>query len=536
MARHLVRLPLVAAVLASVLAAGAAVVPPAAAPVAPFLAPLLRALDAPVAYAADDLAISTRARYVVDPDDGVVRVTVNVSATNEKPNAANGGAVTRFYYDTVNLGVQPEATRFRATRDGVALGVSSQRREGYRLVTIRLPRDLYYGQTTEVRLTYDLPGGKPRSASDVRVGPAFASFLAWAFGDRGTVRIDVPPAFEVDISGGEMERSTTDSGVQVFRASTANAIEWFAWVNARNDDGLTREQVDLPGGEEIIVRAWPDDTRWRRRVVTLLADGVPELTRRIGLAWPVDGALSVLEIHTPLLEGYAGFYNPQTDEITISEDLDDVTIIHEASHAWFNRDLFAERWITEGLAETYATQVVDTLGGDAPGPGRVSRDSAVAFPLGSWPPPAAIESDEAGDREQYGYDAAHRVMRVIVERAGEDGMRDVFEAATERTTAYRGEADPERSTRPNDWRRFLDLTEALAGAEGIDAILAEWALTPEDAATLDERSLARATYGALTSDGGTWAAPVLVRLAMDEWAFDEAARAMTTADRDPRST
>ncbi len=529
MRRPLVRLPLVAALLASALAAGAAVVPPAAAPVAPFLAPLLRALDAPVAVAAGDLAVATEARYVVDPEDGVVRVIVDITATNELPNDVSGGAVTRFFYDAVNLGVQPEAVRFRATQDDTTLAVTAERREGYRLVTVRLPQNLYYQQTTDIRLTFDLPGGKPRSSSDVRVGPAFASFLAWAFGDRGTIRVDVPPGFEVDVSGAAMEKTTTKSGVQVFRAATASAIEWFAWINARNDDGLTREQVDLPGGEEIVVRAWPEDTRWRRRVAALLADGVPELTRQIGLPWPVDGPLRVLEIHTPLLEGYAGFYNPQTDEITISEDLDDVTIIHEASHAWFNRDLFTERWITEGLAETYAAQVVDAIGGDAPGPGRVARDSAIAFPLGSWPPPAAIESEDAADREQYGYNAAYRVMRVIVERAGADGMRAVFDAATARTTAYRGEVDPERSTRPNDWRRFLDLTEELADAEGVDAIVARWALTPEEAAELDARTEARASYADLAGDGGTWAAPVVVRMAMDEWAYDVAGPAMATA-------
>ena len=32
------------------------------------------------------------------------------------------------------------------------------------------------------------------------MGSAFASFLAWSFGDAGTIRVDVPAAFEVDIS------------------------------------------------------------------------------------------------------------------------------------------------------------------------------------------------------------------------------------------------------------------------------------------------------------------------------------------------
>ena len=203
---------------------------------------------------------------------------------------------------------------------------------------------------------------------------------------------------------------STDSGTQVFRAETSNPLSWFAWVNARNDSGLTREQLDLAGGEVVLVRAWPEDSRWRRRVGRILRDGIPELTRRIGLPWPVDGSLSVLEIHTPLLEGYAGFYDPENDEITISEDLDDATIVHEASHAWFNQQLFTERWITEGLAETYAMEVVDAIGEDAPGRPAVDPEASVAFPLNDWPGPSPIKDDEASAREQFGYDAAYQVM------------------------------------------------------------------------------------------------------------------------------
>ncbi len=108
-------------------------------------------------------------------------------------------------------------------------------------------------------------------------------------------------------------------------------------------------------------------------------------------------------MHTPLLEGYAGFYDPETDEITISEDLDDLTIIHEASHAWFNRSLFTERWITEGLADEYAARVLRELDRGYPDPPASSPTEEAAFPLSDWPPPAAIRDEESQDRESYGY-------------------------------------------------------------------------------------------------------------------------------------
>jgi hypothetical protein len=531
MRRAPTRPTLVASVLGFALAVGMAVVPPAAAPVAPdALRPWLAAIDAPAALAAGDLGIRTSSRYVVVPDKGVVRVVVNVTATNEKPDTTVGGATTRYYYDGVNLGIQPEARNLRATQDGAPVRVDVSDRDGYRLVAARFRRGLFFGQQATVRLQFDLPAGKPRSDSDVRVGPAFASFLAWSFGDRGKVRIDVPKGFDVDISGAELAKSTTDAGTQVFRAETGNPLSWFAWVNARNDEGLTRERLDLASGEAVLVRAWPEDSRWRRRVGRILAEGIPELTRRIGLPWPVDGSLSVLEIHTPLLEGYAGFYDPKTDEITISEDLDDVTIVHEASHAWFNQQLFTERWITEGLAETYAAEVVDAIGGASPGRPTVSPDAAVAFPLNEWPGPSPIKDDAASAREQFGYDAAHQVMAEIVAGAGDEGMQRVFAAADAGTTAYGGETPPERTTLTgNDWRRFLDLTEQLGGATGVANLLETWALTDDQEALLPAREHARDAFEALAADADGWAAPVAVRLAMDGWRFEEAGPGIAAA-------
>jgi hypothetical protein len=529
--RARLRPPFAAAALAVMLTAGAAVVAPAVAPSAGAPAiPFLAGLGPPVVRAADDVEIRTAARYVVDPGDAVVRVTVDVTAINRKPNAVSGGTITRYFYDGVNLGLQPEATHLRATQDGSAVKVTASSRDGYRLVTVLFRSTIYFQEKATVRLTFDLPGGKPRSKSDVRVGRAFATFVAWAFGDRGTVRVEVPKGFVADTSGSEMRRSAGSDGQQVFTATTAASLTWSALVNARNDDGLTHDQVALAGGDRIIVRGWPEDPRWRDRVASVLSDAVPELVKRIGLPWPVDGPLTVIEVHTPLLEGYAGLYDSASDRITISEDLDDATIVHEASHAWFNARLFTDRWINEGLAEEYASRVLVAGGAKASAPAAVKRTAAPAFPLNAWPPPAPI-SDKASDaREQYGYDASWTVVRAILKEAGEGGMRRVFSAAEEGTTAYVGDAAPEHSTLPSDWRRFLDLSEELGGAKGASALIAKWAATTDVQASIEARGAARTDYHALVAAGDAWAAPVVVRMAMDGWAFDRAGEAIRRAD------
>ena len=84
----------------------------------------------------------------------------------------------------------------RATSNGSSLRVGLQAKPTHRLITVRMP-DLYFRQSRDIRIEYSLPGGKPRSSSDIRVGEAFATFTAWALGDpgRGTVRVVMPNGF-----------------------------------------------------------------------------------------------------------------------------------------------------------------------------------------------------------------------------------------------------------------------------------------------------------------------------------------------------
>ena len=55
--------------------------------------------------------------------------------------------MTRYFYDSVNIGVQLEATHLRATQDGAPVRVSSSTRKNFRLVTIAF-RDPQIGRKT----------------------------------------------------------------------------------------------------------------------------------------------------------------------------------------------------------------------------------------------------------------------------------------------------------------------------------------------------------------------------------------------------
>ncbi|HEY7132201.1 MAG TPA: hypothetical protein VH440_08105, partial [Candidatus Limnocylindrales bacterium] len=450
-----------------------------------------------VLAAAEDLSITTATTYTLVPARDVVRVVVDVTARNQKPNLVSGGVVTKYFYDTFRLGIQPEAAAIKATSGGSSLPTTKRPRDGFNELEIRFRDSLFYNQAAKIHVTFDLPGGAPRSESEVRVGPAFATFTAWAFGDTGSVRIVVPAGFETETTGSDVTRSTAGSSTVFSATGIQDVPTWYATVNADRASALTNARIDLDGGEHLVVHAWPDDPTWKRQVTELLTKGLPELVDEIGLAWPVSGDLDVFEVHTPLLEGYAGIFFEGENRIEISEDLDDLTTLHESSHAWFNGDLFDGRWINEGFADTFASRTLSTLALGDWSPGDVSPTDRAAVPLNDWEFPGRIADDETDAREQYGYDAAWTVVRSITAEVGPDGMRDVLRAAQDHQIAYVGAGAPEPVSGPADWRRLLDLLDERGHSRTADEVFRRWVVSPDEAKQLDDRDTAREAYAGL---------------------------------------
>lgn len=504
--------------------------------VAALLAAVLLGPAAGSARAADDdgLDLVTSSSYRVDPEAGVVRVTVDVTATNDKPDLVrqtpNGTLTTRYFFDVAILVVHAEAASIRARTGNGNLRVEATPEEGFTALEVGLPSDLDFGETVEFTVTYDLPGGAPRSESDIRVGSAFATFYAWAFGDEGDVRIFVPAGFAVETVGSPVEESVADGLTTLVATGISDVTEWYAVVVADRGDALTRERIALEGGERLVVRAWPEDEEWLDQVSRLLRVGLPVLVEKIGLDWPVADEIEVVEVHTPLLEGYAGAFYTTEDLIEISEDLDELTIIHEASHGWFNSRLFVGRWINEGFADEYSARVLDEVSVGGLRPRSLSPTSEGAVRLNEWRHPGRIADEETDAREAFGYEASWIVIRDLVEEIGEDGMREVFAAADARTTAYVGAGEPEEVTIANDWRRFLDLLEEVGGSTDAEDRFRRWVVSPGQEADLDARARARDAYAELVEAGDGWLPGWAVRDPLGRWQFARATEQIAAAE------
>ncbi len=471
------------------------------------------------AVAADPLRVSADATYTLDPPAGRVHVVIQYQVTDLKPDTAR----FVYFYTGYRFAIQREATSIRASDASGGLSIETQNRADYIELTVDFRKDIYYRDTAKFTVRYDLVGGAPRSASSIRVGKAFATWGVWAWGDDGlgSVVVNLPQGFSSTTDGGELAK-TSSGGRESLKASPASPETFFAIVSAENPLAYTQDRLSLEGGVQIVVLAWPEDTKWDNAVGDTLRTAMPELRELIGLPWPVTHDLDVRERYTPALEGYAGIFFTEQQRIDVSEDLDPVVIVHETSHAWFNDALFVERWIYEGLAQEYAWRVQQAVGGEDGGlPDHPAGGDPGAVPLEQWTFPEVIRDQKTDDTERYGYQASFWVMHRIVDAVGVERMRAAFAAADAHTTAYPGAGAPEKVSGSNDWKRFLDLVESIDGTDSTDTerSLRDFVLLSSTAGDLDERATARKAYRELLAAGDGWLPGWYVRKSMGEWAF-----------------
>lgn len=392
----------------------------------------------PPAQAVDGVVATGATTLIVQPAKRRVHAEVELRIHNDRPRTTVGGVSTDWVVQRWAIAVPDQATHVKVTRGGARLPTTIREQDGFDQVAFDLRPDLPFSKTATVRISYDLPDGGARSASPIRVGRAYISFYAFAHGDdRATLTIEVPKGYEVSTRGGDIATSIDADGRTIL--TTVGSVDdnhWYVTVEGTRPAALQDEtlQVQIDGRPRYLdVRSWPEDDLWAHRVSDRLTTGLVALHDLNGLDWPVVGPLQVTESATRSLNGYAGFYDPGgqgvLDEITISEEPDDQVIVHEAAHAWFNDGLLNGRWISEGFAEAYAARALARLGTTPPPADPAYRDTSVAFALNLWAPPGRIDDATAQAHEVYGYDASRKVIDMLIDEIGEDGMREVLAAA-----------------------------------------------------------------------------------------------------------
>jgi hypothetical protein len=509
----------------------------------------LRPVAAPtaIAAAASPLAFEAASTYTVDPEDGAVHVVVDWKITDKKRN----DATHIYYFDHLGVVAQPEATNIKVSDSTGPLKFATKhvpsREEGEFIyfpglnLTFALRRDLFYGQTARIKVTYDL-AGVPRSSSPVRVGQAFAQFPVWAFGDDGhaSVKVVVPKGFDVRMDNARLEQKTDAEGGTVLTAAPKDSLAFWSLITLGNESAYAKRTLSLGGGLDVVLESFPEDAEWADTAADVIRRGGPALRDLVGVDPAGDGPIRVRERYELDLDwvqriGFAPQPVWSSDPslgrraIALDESTDEGAILRQFAAAWFSDDLFASRWIRAGLASEYGSRAAASLGGTAAEPEAPAADAAGRQPLELWAfprfpvgPDYRTAVPPVAERERYGQTASWYVANQLVEKAGLERMREVIARAASEQVAYAGAGAPETTTATADWRRMLDLIQEVGGVEEAESLFRDLVLTSLQTARLDERAAARDSYHGLELDARGWLPPWYVRKPMDAWLFEDA--------------
>ncbi len=480
----------------------------------------------PAASAASpDLALVGAARYTADPERSRVIVSIDLTATNNKADTV----IRRYFFEGAYLAVHPDISSLRASAEDAEPSVTvSSRTSSYWMLEIDFGKRLYSGETTKLRVSFVMKdeGGSPDRA--VRVGATLVAFPVWAYASDSTpgstVTVVFPPGYSVRAEQGTLEGPTPASdGRLVLRSGRlSNPLSFSAYVvgDRPPEYGSISLSTTVDGDPVgIELQPWSDDPAWAERVGGIFAGGLPALAEAIDLPYPYREPLVVREAPSRALGGYAGLFDATAARVEVAYDASEYVALHEAAHTWFNSTLLADRWANEGFASFYALQLADDL--DVSGlPTDTTEDAADGRqPLNAWGP-VGTESDAV---ERYGYAASLDLAEQIGERAGDDGLRETWQAAAADASGYSevvGRTVPPVDE-PVDWRRFLDLLEASTGS-AFDDLWRDWVVRSDESGLLDERAVAREDLARTVAVAGDWTLPLPIVDAMDAWQFDTA--------------
>jgi hypothetical protein len=513
---------------------------------------------AEVRAAAPDLTITSTARYDVQPDKRRVRVTVDLTLVNHLKDTKT----KRYYFDEAFLAILPQASGLKLSWSGK--GTPSVRvtrtTKQFRMVRLDLAQRLYSGKTAKYRLRFDLkdPGGAP--TRDLRVGDSLVSFPIWAYASDSTpgssVSVVFPKGYDVRVEAGTLpDPVVRDDGRTVFSSGRlAKPLEFFAFLVADRPGALTTKPITVEvQGEPIslVLRSWPDDAPWAKRVGSLLRRALPALGALVERPWPHPPGMTIQEAVSRSTGGYAGLFDPSEQRVEIAYYAGDFVVLHEAAHGWFNGALLVDRWANEAFASYYAERAAKALKLKVHGEALTDKLRAHRIALNAWGPVGS----ETEAEEDYAYAASLALAEAIGQRAGDAGLRAVWDDAAERIGAYQpptptgpasitggmavsapvasssgaASATPEPASGPPDWRGLLDLLEAETG-RSFDDLWRTWVARPDDLLLLDARAAARTRYDSAVAAAGDWQLPRPIRDAMRAWQFDEATMMLDAAE------
>ncbi len=478
--------------------------------------------DVPTASADELLRISSLVTYDVQPDQGPVHVSWQVSLDNNDPDTVRSDFGSVSFYESLTVPILRGATLVQATGPaGVALSVDidSSGEGPIDIAEVTFDRRLYYDETYAFELTYDLVEGRDTAllASDSYVFlPAIAS------GDSSEVRITTTtdPNWEVTVEA--IDCPLTPGGV--FSCGASEFVQVAAFVEVARAGVLNSSSFSVPlaaGDVTITLRHFPGEEAWATHMRELAEAALPVLEELFGAVYQGPSELEIAERGRQEIAGYEGTFGCLFDScvIGISPLAGDVVALHELAHLWTQP--FEDRWIAEGLAEFMSERAAESL-------------LALVDPFESLTPPVIVDLQldnwgrsrhliGAGQEELLIEETGYYKSRTFIEQLAETAGLDALQGANAEATTRGGGVDSET---------YLGLLEEASGLR-LDGLFLDAVFPASYGPALEQRRDLQDRLDALrpATQSAGFGLPARIGQLIAEWDFDEAESLLSAAER-----
>ena len=256
-----------------------------------------------------------------------------------------------------------EAVNVKATINGQSAPISRLEKyvsDGVSYQDIKVKgSDIQYGQTSRVKVTYELRGSKPRSTQVTRINPAYVGFCPIGYGRTGgSVTVYIPKNFTMASLTKNWQVGNDAQHSILSQQNSNNMYSTLGCVSGLDLTQAKRTNIQAPSGKTVSIYSWPDDELWGTKIQAYLTANLDSLEEFTGLGLTSEAKeLRVAESGFADLSGsFSGLYDPATSLIQLSEQFDEETVIHELTHVWFNDEM--PRWLAEGLAQWVSKRVL----------------------------------------------------------------------------------------------------------------------------------------------------------------------------------
>lgn len=376
----------------------------------------------------DDIFTDVSSSYELIPDEGIVKVSREITFHNNDPDTK----YWRGYYSNYNSYLPDGATEINVFDDENNMDFKKVD-EGYHVFYFN--HKVWYEESYRFYVEYK-----------IEINKNTAVFLLSEYGDNVEVTLEVPADFETHLSRDDYKvEERLYSSVYIFekgqnwdKSCKVNSVRDSPRLTLTDTAHLQERDVDIE------IRYWEGEEEWAQDTMQTSIESLELLEEKWGIAYPPEYNITITQANLTETGGYGG-YNQGMNGIWLLYTSNHGILVHELSHYWTRACNFEQLWMDEGYADLYTYIVLSEM---EPKEAESRRDRFLNkykelydehdFPLSDWNTPETLNSNTE-EHVDYGYKKAFSLTYTVYNTIGEEALKKANKEFTEQS----GEIDNE---------------------------------------------------------------------------------------------